>query len=1088
MDRGRDRRQQERVAEQGELSNLSHGLSPHATQRFLDPTPPGPPIPGPPGPLAPPPGPLPPYEIRRHRPYISSGGQSGALPGPQLQHQTTRQPERYGQHRDLLNPPPEPPYPLLPGPDNPPTGLSPTYILQRWQPNDSDGKSLGSQTGRRREDRLPWGYLTGRQRSQERYGQQREVLNESQRRQTNDYYSGSLEARPRPTVWSGTPTQQEVHTQYREPASLSPKELVHPALVFSGERPQQEAASLPQRSIPLNPSAASLPEPQRREARNNDPGMQQDRPPPSFAAPSRQGMHSQHPAPLSLLPRPTPFFETSSRAQIYGEGQAQPRQQETYSQQEHLTLNGRSVPQLGAPSLSTVCMIRSRFAPWNPSSSKKRRTSLEEDYKWTLQEDLKILESTHKDQSETRSLNVLASACLVASHTEPHKPSVPMDAPAQEQSPPPPDVSMLLSPEGSVSSSEVLGEEQSTPQLDVSMLLSPEGSICSSEVLGEEQSTPQLDVSMLSSPESSIINFQEAMTPMDTPMRGQLPLAISPKLKEPDQLQKPKSNELRDDEYPILRGGYLDETQQRSDMDEVMGEIASLFSSPQQIEIEKGPPPKNIYFTDLDSPDLLTGLTNSPTFVKTGLTHGNRFDDNEDGKVIMMGNDHPREDEEHLHLLPIPTTPLLVHLDVRDLEAHLIELGTVVQMVIGAQDRVLDLEQDLQLVEVQEGFPQGEMMAEGRGPGRQEEMIDDGRDHLMTEIESLHVLDRLLHREDRLHLAQEAQLAALEAPIDEMIVLLLQPQRRGEIVPSLLRIVNPVIHLRQALTQSATRDVKRSPQHNRSPQMSLAYRDREAIRTTPRERSPVRASTPKSPPRGPASSRAPPTGPSSNRNFSGPTRSPLINHAVSFISAHNRPENSPAIPPTGPRAQASLGFNRGPNYIRGGRGILGTDRHTRPDVSSWRGAPPSRTIDTSANATTPVTRSVPTPSPSTPSAPPTPISAPVGPSGIPTGPRAGPSITSRPNLQHSSTIYSRSSISLASGPRTHPAMANLQPIIPNGRIDPNASGMPADIAARLKKREEEADVLRAELMLKQEKLRKGLKGAMGEAIPTYATP
>jgi amino acid permease len=54
-------------------------------------------------------------------------------------------------------------------------------------------------------------------------------------------------------------------------------------------------------------------------------------------------------------------------------------------------------------------------------------------------------------------------------------------------------------------------------------------------------------------------------------------------------------------------------------------------------------------------------------------------------------------------------------------------------------------------------------------------------------------------------------------------------------------------------------------------------------------------------------------------------------------------------------------------------------------------------------------------------------------------------------------------------------MANLPQIIPGGRIDPTASGVPADISIRLKKREEEAEILRIENDAKQEKLRKGLK-------------
>jgi hypothetical protein len=54
-------------------------------------------------------------------------------------------------------------------------------------------------------------------------------------------------------------------------------------------------------------------------------------------------------------------------------------------------------------------------------------------------------------------------------------------------------------------------------------------------------------------------------------------------------------------------------------------------------------------------------------------------------------------------------------------------------------------------------------------------------------------------------------------------------------------------------------------------------------------------------------------------------------------------------------------------------------------------------------------------------------------------------------------------------------MANLAQIIPGGRIDPAATGLTADVAVRLKKREEEAEVLRAENDAKHEKLRKSLK-------------
>jgi hypothetical protein len=55
-------------------------------------------------------------------------------------------------------------------------------------------------------------------------------------------------------------------------------------------------------------------------------------------------------------------------------------------------------------------------------------------------------------------------------------------------------------------------------------------------------------------------------------------------------------------------------------------------------------------------------------------------------------------------------------------------------------------------------------------------------------------------------------------------------------------------------------------------------------------------------------------------------------------------------------------------------------------------------------------------------------------------------------------------------------MANIPPVIPGGRIDPTASGVPADVASKLKKKEEEAELLREELNVKQERLRQSLKG------------
>lgn len=48
-------------------------------------------------------------------------------------------------------------------------------------------------------------------------------------------------------------------------------------------------------------------------------------------------------------------------------------------------------------------------------------------------------------------------------------------------------------------------------------------------------------------------------------------------------------------------------------------------------------------------------------------------------------------------------------------------------------------------------------------------------------------------------------------------------------------------------------------------------------------------------------------------------------------------------------------------------------------------------------------------------------------------------------------------------------------IIPGGRVDPSQSGMSTEAANRLKRKEEEEDVLRAELSQKEDKLREGLK-------------
>jgi len=55
-------------------------------------------------------------------------------------------------------------------------------------------------------------------------------------------------------------------------------------------------------------------------------------------------------------------------------------------------------------------------------------------------------------------------------------------------------------------------------------------------------------------------------------------------------------------------------------------------------------------------------------------------------------------------------------------------------------------------------------------------------------------------------------------------------------------------------------------------------------------------------------------------------------------------------------------------------------------------------------------------------------------------------------------------------------MANVPPIIPGGKIDPTYSGIPKDLEARMKKNEEDLERMREDLHMKEEKLRKGLRG------------
>ncbi|ESZ90391.1 hypothetical protein SBOR_9227 [Sclerotinia borealis F-4128] len=291
----------------------------------------------------------------------------------------------------------------------------------------------------------------------------------------------------------------------------------------------------------------------------------------------------------------------------------------------------------------------------------------------------------------------------------------------------------------------------------------------------------------------------------------------------------------------------------------------------------------------------------------------------------------------------------------------------------------------------------------------------------------------------------------------------------------------PVHPSRQALTQAATREAIRSPVpiRDRSP-LGLAYRQREleSARSTPKDRSPIRPTAPRSPPRGPAATfrgtevtfRAP-TGPSGGRTFTAPVPS---GPSSSYNSRSGSESTGPIAPPSGPRGYAPP---RGPSAsMRGGRSSFSIDRYSRPDTSSWGAAPLARpNAELSSRTSLPPPRPPPSVSPSP--ARDTPPAAPTNPSGIPTGPRAGTTIPSRPSLQHSSSIYhSRGSISgPSSGLRIHPAMVGIPPIIPGGRIDPTASGIPTDLAARLRKKEDEAEVLREELKQRQEKLRNGLK-------------
>ena len=169
------------------------------------------------------------------------------------------------------------------------------------------------------------------------------------------------------------------------------------------------------------------------------------------------------------------------------------------------------------------------------------------------------------------------------------------------------------------------------------------------------------------------------------------------------------------------------------------------------------------------------------------------------------------------------------------------------------------------------------------------------------------------------------------------------------------------------------------------------------------------------------------------------------------------------MPPSGPR-----GYNpasRGSPHPRGGRGGSFAERRSDAGVT-WGGAPSA---------------------PSAPSASPTlPTVSPTS-NGIPTGPRASSASHAAssdwfnkswsaaaprpsPHSTPTSATYGRPQL-----PRVHPAIANLPQIIPGGKKDPSASGLPKEIEMRLKKTEEETERLREELRLKEEKLRSGLR-------------
>ncbi|TQS37915.1 hypothetical protein Golomagni_01592 [Golovinomyces magnicellulatus] len=251
-----------------------------------------------------------------------------------------------------------------------------------------------------------------------------------------------------------------------------------------------------------------------------------------------------------------------------------------------------------------------------------------------------------------------------------------------------------------------------------------------------------------------------------------------------------------------------------------------------------------------------------------------------------------------------------------------------------------------------------------------------------------------------------------------------------------------------------------------------------------RERPPARPIVPRSPPRGPASLRAP-TGPNGSRNLTPHKSAASANSNGTTATFRPKSENyGSAAPPVGPRGY----IPRGGSNIKSGKVSSGSDRVSKPDTSSKGAAPSTRIVPKTDLARTPTEPhkiknppNLHTPQTPSPSLPKTSFSssAPIGPSsGVPTGPRAG--VSSRQNLsyQQTSSAYNRSGkIASSSSNNSRPqiTLSNTVSIIPSGRLDPTATGMSQDVAMRLKRKEEEEEILRAELRSKEEKLRLSLK-------------